>query len=183
MIFKPTINKTILNIYNILWNIFCGFASFVLFFCIFATVLYNKYEEFLISKYITDAFSPYINNIRTIKELKIGFAVLPLFTKNTIQELQKEVEAQDKIINKNNKYYDNILVLIIVGIIVFFLLILIVPLLIGFISYKDVNLIYIGLNFMLNLILIVSFTILLLLYLIPLLNPIRLYNFFTYAFK
>jgi hypothetical protein len=182
MIFSPTNNKTILSIYNIIWDVFIGFSSFIIFFGIFIKFFYNSYEELLLKTYIIDALSNYSKIISNIKTLNLILNLTNIINSDkTNAELDKDIATNDEIINSYNAYYDNLLLYVIGGVIGFFLLILLIPVLIGFISYKYINFKYIIINFILHLILIVAFETIIMLGLLPLNNPLHIYNFFNGA--
>jgi len=175
--------KTIISIYFLLWDIFCGFCAFVIFLSVFASVFYNQYINFIIQQYISSTLSPYINSIKNFKEFQIGINLLNLiFGENVIITLKDEIQKENAVISAHNKHYDDMFIYITIGIITFFLIILLLPILTKYIPLSDINFKYIILKFLLYLIFIVSLEILVLLYLLPTLNPLHLYVFFENMF-
>ena len=67
---------------------------------------------------------------------------------------------------------------IIAYILIGFLIILFIPVVIGLIPFKDINWKYLGLSFLLHIVLIAIFEVALLYYIIPINNPIELYKLF-----
>jgi hypothetical protein len=85
---------------------------------------------------------------------------------------------EDEHIKNHNAKYDNLLLKIIAYILVGFLIILFLPVLIGLIPFREINWSYIGLSFLLHIVLIIIFEIVLLYYIIPINNPIELHTLF-----
>lgn len=195
MLIQPTTNKNIIKIYNYLCNILIPLIIFLLFFGIFIKSFFSKYETFLFTEYITNSLKPYkilnINNFfnELIKESAsnpIQNNIFILFKKNyneqinnLIQNTRKKVIAKDNEIKPINDYYDNLLISVVSVLSGVFALVLIIPVLLGFISYKEINLIYLLVYFLINFAFIVPLMILLLLFIIPSFNPFKLYNFWN----
>ena len=90
----------------------------------------------------------------------------------------KNMAIEDEIIKNYNAEYDNLLLKIIAYILGGFLIILLLPVLIGLIPFREINWKYIGLSFLLHIVLIIIFEIALLYYIIPINNPIELNKLF-----
>ncbi len=92
--------------------------------------------------------------------------------------LNKNLAIEDEKIKIHNAEYDNLLLKIIAYILIGSLIILFIPVLIGLIPFKEINWNYIGISFILHLVLIVIFEIALLYFIIPINNPIELHKLF-----
>jgi len=176
MLLEPISNQTAIRIYYGLWEIFIGFGSFIIFFGIFIKFYFNAFEEYLLSGYIKSSISFY-------KPILNIFNQINLFERFKYEYLEennfnKTLENEDKNIKEYNKEYDNLLIKIIIGILIAFLVLLFIPVFIGLIPFREINFIYLGISFLLHIVLIIIFEIALLYYIIPINNPIELHKLF-----
>ena len=174
MLLEPTANIFGLRIYYGLWEIFIGFGSFIIFFGIFIKYYFNDLEESLMNGYIKSSMSFYKPLINILNQYNI---VNKLINEQIdINNLNKNLITEDEKIKNHNAKYDNLLLKIIAYIFIGFLIILFLPILIGLIPLKKINWKYIGLSFLLHIVLIIIFEIALLYYIIPINNPIELHK-------
>lgn len=168
-----------LQIYFILWEIFIGFGSFIIFFGIFIKYYFNSLEESLLNGYIKSSVSFYKPLINILNQYNIFKQFLNEYLDNNFY---KTLTIEDEHIKNHNSAYDTILLKIVIYIFFGFLIILFIPVILGFIPFKEINWYYIGLNFILHIILIIIFEIALLYYIIPINNPIELHKLFDNLF-
>lgn len=173
---EPITDKFGLRIYYGLWEIFIGFGSFIIFFGIFIKYYFHSLEESLMSGYIKSSLSFYKPLINILNQYSLFNTVLNKHLDK--DNFNKNLAIEEEKIKHYNAEYDNLLLKIIAYILVGFLIILFLPVLIGFIHFREINWKYIGLNFLLHIVLIIIFEITLLYYIIPLNNPIELYKLF-----
>lgn len=177
MLIEPITNKLGLRIYYGLWEIFIGFCSFIVFFGIFIKYYFDSLEERLMSGYIKSSISFYKPLINFLNQF--GIVNKLINTHIDKDNFNKNFAIEDEKIKKHNTEYDNLLLKIIAYILGGFLIILFLPVLIGLIPFREINWNYIGLSFLLHIILIIIFEIALLYYIIPINNPIELHKLFT----
>ena len=177
MLLNPTQNSFILNSYDVLLNVFIGFASFILFFSIFNKAFFNQYIRALIQKYISDTLSNYVNIFSILNEFNLLSNVLNLF--GVIQNIQTTAAKEESIVQSNNAYYDNLLLGIMGVLIGGFLLLLLLPVVLGFIPLNMLNWKYILISLVVNIGFIISFECVFLLVIIFLNNPLNLTPFFN----
>jgi len=176
MLLEPITNKFGLKIYYGLWEIFIGFGSFIIFFGIFIKYYFNSLEESLMNQYIKSSMSFYKPLINILNQYGLFNKLIDkLLDKDN---LNKNMAIEDENIKNYNAEYDNLLLKIIAYILIGFLIILFLPVLIGLIPLKEINWNYIGLSFLLHIVLIVIFEIALLYFIIPINNPVELYKLF-----
>jgi len=176
MLFNPTENKLALRIYAILWEIFIGFCAFILFFGIFIKYYFHSLEENLLKSYIRKSLSfykPIIKELNRFEILSKGISDLI-----NIDDFTKDVEIHEKEILDYNSNYDNLLIKYIIYSFLIFLGVLILPILLGIISVSHINLKYIATSFILHIILVSIFEYILLWHIIPINNPIKIFNLF-----
>ena len=169
-------SKLGLRLYYGLWEVFIGFGSFMIFFGIFIKYYFHSLEERLLSGYISSSMSFYKPLLNVLNQNGL-FSKL-ISEKIDIDKLNKEITIEDEIVMKHNAEYDDLLLKIIAYIFAGFLIILFLPILLGFISFNVINWNYLGLNFLLHIVLIVIFEVALLYYIIPINNPIELHKLF-----
>ena len=176
MLLEPIANNSLLKIYYGLWEVFIGVGSFIIFFGIFIKYYFTSLEESLMSGYVKSSITFYKPLINTLNQYK-------LFNKLIEQQLEmteftKNLAEEDEAIQKHNTAFDNLLLKIIAGILIGFLFILMLPVMVGLIPFRVINWHYLGISFLLHIILIVIFEIALLYIIIPINNPIELYHLF-----
>ena len=176
MLLEPFANKLGLRIYYGLWEIFIGFGSFIIFFGIFIKYYFDNLEERLLNGYIKSSVSFYKPLINILNQYGIFSKLIDKHLENT--NFNKNFAIEDEKIKTHNTEYDNLLLKIIAYIFVGFLIILVLPVLIGLIPFSAINWKYIGLSFLLHIVLIIIFEIALLYYIIPINNPIELHKLF-----
>jgi hypothetical protein len=178
MLFNKTNNKAIINIFNILCEVFIGFSVFALFFGIFMIYFFTDYNTFLIGKFINKSISFY-NSHDSFFAIK---NVIKSHTEERVssykEQLKANVEKDEKEVNEYNIPYDNKLMIIILYMIFGMLFILELPVLLGIIGFDQINFKYLGISLLSHIILIVGFELLLLLLIISYLSPVKLYTVF-----
>jgi hypothetical protein len=131
---KPTINKKILDWYIIFWDILIGFSVFALFFAIFMNYFFMDYHTNLLVKMFLKGISFYGNMQNEIKYNSQN--------SENIDNLEKESNQKQKEIDNYNRKFENQFIIIIGIFIAVYLAILLIPVLIGFISYKNIPILY-----------------------------------------
>ena len=174
---EPITDKLGLRLYYGFWEIFIGFGSFIIFFGIFIKYYFNSLEETLMSGYIKSSISFYKPLINILNQYNLFSTLLNEYLDK--DNFNKNLAIENEKINHFNAEYDNLLLKIIAYILVGFLIILFLPVIIGLIPFREINWKYIGISFLLHIVLIIIFEITLLYYIIPLNNPIELYKLFT----
>lgn len=179
MLFNKTTNKTLINGFNILTEVIIGFGTFALFFGIFMNYVFTKYEVELLGKFVKESVSFYKGNPSNKQSQDLHNQMKTLINSNSdVNNLEKNVSADDEYVHSYNKPYDNKLMYIILGMIFGLLGLLLIPVILGFIRLEQINFKYIGLSLVLHIILIVGFELLFLLYIITFINPVKLYSVF-----
>ena len=176
MLLEPIKNQLGLRIYYGLWEIFIGFGAFIVFFGIFIKYYFHDLEERLMNGYIKSSMSFYKPLINILNQYGLFNKLIDKHL--DLDNLNKNLAIEDEKINIHNVAYDNLLLKIIAYILVGFLIILFLPVLIGLIPLREINWNYIGISFLLHIVLIVIFEIALLYYIIPINNPIELHKLF-----
>lgn len=176
MILESHPSKLGLRIYYGLWEVFIGFGSFIIFFGIFIKYYFHSLEESLMDGYIKSSISFYKPLLNVLNQYNL-FSKL-INEKIDIDNLNKEIATEEEYIKTHNTEYDNLLLKIIAYVLIGFLIILFLPVLFGIIPFSAINWIYIGLNFLLHIVLIIIFEVALLYYIIPINNPIELHKLF-----
>jgi hypothetical protein len=176
MLLEPITNKFGLRIYYGLWEIFIGFGSFIIFFGIFIKYYFDSLEESLMNGYIKSSVSFYKPLINILNQYGLFSKLIKEYLEK--DNFYKTMAIEDEHIKNHNAKYDNLLLKIIAYILVGFLIILFLPVLIGLIPFREINWSYIGLSFLLHIVLIIIFEIVLLYYIIPINNPIELHTLF-----
>lgn len=159
-----------------LWEIFVGISSFIIFFGIFIKFYFDNLEDTLMSGYIKNSvafYKPLIEKLDSFNLLKNNVNKLI-----DIKKLNESVQEAEKETREYNSYYDNQLLKLVGTIILIFLAVLFLPVLLGIISYREINWTYILINFALHIVLIIIFEIILLYIIVPIYNPIEIHPIF-----
>jgi len=185
MLFDKTNNKSIINIFNILCEVFIGFSVFAIFFGIFMSYYFTEHQTELLGKFINKSVSFYKISITPQISSLLSSSLSSLLTNsfNNLEykkQLQKSVSEDDKKVSKHNKPYDELLMKIIFGMIIVLLFIIIIPLLLGIIRLEQISFKHIGFSTILHIILIVGFELLFLLFIITYFNSVKLYSVFQH---
>ena len=177
MLFNKTNNKSIINIFNILCEVFIGFSVFGIFFGIFMTYYFTEHQTELLGNFISKSVSFYkISITPEISTLLINYFINSGYK----QQLQANILEDDTNVNNYNKPYDELLMKIIFGMIIVLLIIIIIPLLLGIIRLEQISFKQIGFSTILHIILIVGFELLFLLFIITYFNSVKLYSGFQH---
>ena len=175
MLFNKTSNTFILNSHIIITEVCIGFITFSLFFYIFITYFFTKYEVNLLSNFINDSISYY-----NITQNETQQQLLKSLIQNSKEkkDLELKVDETNNIVKEYNKYYDNRLLIYIIIFIIILLVLLILPIILGVIRLDQINFKYIGTSLLLHIILIVGLELLFLLFITKYINPVKLYLLF-----
>jgi len=129
-----------------------------------------EHETNLIIDYFIKSINFY-SNILNISSLITSLLPKPDIKKITEESIKTEIE-----VSLNNDKVDNIFLYVVLTMNIILLLCIIIPLIIGFINIKEINLLYILINFIIHIIFIVGFELLLFYIIIPYLNPVKLHT-------
>jgi large-conductance mechanosensitive channel len=177
MLFNPVNNKIALSIYNILWEVFIGFGTFIIFFGIFIKYYFNELEDNLMKNYINNSISFYKPLFSKINQTNIFKDNINKIV--NVNQLNIEVNQKEEEVKQYNMKYDNLLIKIINYILIGFIVLLLLPILLGIIPLEYVNLKYISISFIVHLVLVSIFELILLNIIIPINNPIEIYTLFN----
>lgn len=176
MLQEPAVNKLGLKIYYGLWEIFIGVGSFMIFFGVFIKYYFHSLEESMLSGYVKSSMSFYKPLINFLNQFGIFSSFIDKHL--NMNDFNKNLELEEENVKKHNAEYDNLLIKLIAYILGGFLVVLFIPILLGLISFQEINWIYIGISFLLHIILITIFEYALLYIIIPINNPIELHGLF-----
>jgi len=168
MLFSPTNNNTLINIYLIIIEIFIGYTAFALFFGIFANYLYEDYITYRVKNDLKKALSFYQLDTQKLESMK------------TLISYQKKYFDSEQIqVDENNKILRNNFIYLIIGISSFLLSLIIIPLILGIIPISYVNFKFIGISYLIHIIFVISFESLILFGIFGFSKTINIFRFFT----
>jgi len=167
MLYSPTNNTKYIYIYTLLIEIFIGFTAFALFFGVFANYIYDDYLKSKVINDLSKSLSFYqLNNIPPDIDFPPNITNLKILQNSNIYYKKKSIDDSEK----NNKYRNNkriYFIYLIVGITFILLLLLIIPLLIGIIPFSLIDFKFIGINYLIHIVFVISFEVILLLGVLP----------------
>ena len=165
MLYSQSTNKTFIYVYQILIEVFIGFAAFVLFFGVFANYIYIKYFMYEFKKNLLKAISFYEINTKNT-ELS-----LPNLSNQVIEFISDKEKVN--IDEKTKKIINNFIGLII-GVIIVFLILIFIPIIIGLVPFNAIDFKFIIINFLIHIVAIVVFETILLLFVLPYFNIVSI---------
>ena len=171
---SENVKKTLAYYNTILIEILICFSVFAIFFGIFTNYFFNEFEENLISKFINQSVSFYKILFLTSNNEKI---INKLTEDNDfIKTLELESHLEEEKVKAHNKKYDHQFLIIIAIMILILLVICLLPMILGIVNPADLDFKYLAIKLFLHAILIVAFEMIFVLYVLPLISPIKIHE-------
>jgi hypothetical protein len=172
MLYLATKNEKYIYFYLILIEIFIGVNVFSMFFGIFINYFYDDYLE---------------NKVKNDMNKSLSFYKLngPSWFKNSLQYSNEYYKTKSKDaqsdVNNSRKDKANKFIYIILSINFFLLLLVIIPLILGIIPLKYINLKSISINYLMHIVLVIIFEVILLMCILPFIKTVNISDAFNMA--
>jgi len=170
MLFSPTNDNTLINIYLIIIEIFIGYTAFALFFGVFANYFYEDYITYRVKNDLEKALSFYQLDTQKLESIKTTIGI--------IDNPKYYIDLEQIKVDKNNKILRNNFIYLIIGITFFLLSLIIIPLILGIIPVSYINLKFIGVSYLIHIIFVISFESLILFGIFGFSKTINIFRFF-----
>ena len=160
MLYSPTKNTKYIYIYTLLIEIFIGFTAFALFFGVFANYFYDDYLKNRLIDNLNKSLSFYqLNNTPPGIAAKTNLEIFQALDKDNTRNSGLEYNENTKNRNIERNYF----IYLILGITGLLLLFIIIPLIIGIIPTSLIDFKFIGINYLIHIIFVISFELILVL--------------------
>jgi len=170
MLYLATKNDKYIYFYLILIEIFIGVNVFSMFFGIFINYFYDDYLE---------------NKVKNDMNKSLSFYKLngPSWFKNDLQSentyLKTKSKESQSDVNNSRKDKANKFIYLILSINFFLLLLVIIPLILGIIPLKYINLKSISINYLMHIVLVIIFEVILLMCILPFIKTVNISDAFN----